>query len=182
MWGAKIAFDVRGVNVYGSYRGFHNEDILRYEAFCVCRECSQTTLFLVESCDSQTRLDDVPWQGVTFNFTKIGKIIRAISPADLDYSEPPEHLPKHIHDAYEEGAKCLSIGCYNAAATMFRLCLDYATKGLLPEGEEGPASKVRRSLGLRMEWLLDNKILPEALRNLRNVLKMMVMMELMRAS
>ncbi|MCL0109410.1 DUF4145 domain-containing protein [Klebsiella pneumoniae] len=167
----KIAFDVRGVNVCGSYRGFHNEDILRYEAFCVCRECSQTTLFLVESCDSQTRLDDVPWQGVTFNFTKIGKIIRAISPADLDYSEPPEHLPKHIHDAYEEGAKCLSIGCYNAAATMFRLCLDYATKGLLPEGEEGPASKVRRSLGLRMEWLLDNKILPEALRELAECVK-----------
>lgn len=46
---------------------------------------------------------------------------------------------------------------------MYRLCLDIATKSLLPsEGE--PNSKTRRSLGLRLSWLFDNGALAEDLK------------------
>ncbi|HAV1809198.1 TPA: DUF4145 domain-containing protein [Enterobacter hormaechei subsp. steigerwaltii] len=65
----------------------------------------------------------------------------------------------------------MAIGCYNAAGTMFRLCLDYATKGLIPDDDGGPAAKIKRSLGLRMEWLFDNKLLPAALRDLAECVK-----------
>jgi hypothetical protein len=42
------------------------------------------------------------------------------------------HLPANIENAFSEGAGCLSIECFNAAATMFRLCVDLATRPLLP--------------------------------------------------
>ncbi|EHS7043753.1 DUF4145 domain-containing protein [Escherichia coli] len=54
---------------------------------------------------------------------------------------------------------------------MFRLCLDYATKDLLPKGDTEPNQKIRRSLGLRMNWLFDNQRLPETLRDLAECVK-----------
>ncbi len=43
---------------------------------------------------------------------------------------------------------------------------------MLPEGEvKGLNSKVRRDLGLRLPWLFDNGILPEALRELSSCVK-----------
>ena len=55
---------------------------------------------------------------------------------------------------------------------MFRLCVDHATVALLPEANEnGLNSAVRRSLGLRLEWLFANGRLPEALRDLSHAVK-----------
>ena len=65
----------------------------------------------------------------------------------------------------------MAIGCNNAAATMFRLCLDIATQNLLPEQAEELANRVRRSLGLRLPWLFENGVLPEALRDLSTCIK-----------
>ena len=66
----------------------------------------------------------------------------------------------------------MSIGCYNAASTMFRLCIDLSTRAMLPAGDaEGLNSRVRRNLGLRLPWLFDNGILPEALRELSSCIK-----------
>lgn len=91
---------------------------------------------------------------------------------DYTYKRPPEFVPPEINDAFIEGAKCMSIGCYNAAATMFRLCLDFATKELLPENDDdGLNQKIRRSLGLRMEWLFKRNILPESLKELAECVK-----------
>lgn len=72
---------------------------------------------------------------------------------------------------FKEGSACMSIGCYNAAATMFRLCLDLATKSLMPEEGEGLNNRIKRNLGLRLAWLFDNGILPEALRELSSCIK-----------
>jgi hypothetical protein len=96
---------------------------------------------------------------------------RFISVQDNSAENPPEHLPKNINDIFCEGASCMAIGCNNAAATMFRLCLDLATQSLLPEDAEGLNSRVKRSLGLRLPWLFDNDILPEALRELSACIK-----------
>ncbi|EBF2118278.1 hypothetical protein AZ006_001002 [Citrobacter freundii] len=167
----KIAFDVRGVNCFGSYKAFAKEEVPAYEAYCVCRECHKTTIFLCTDVNKRQPLDSIDWGMALFGLKDVACVIRPISPADLSVGEPPEFLPPHINAAYEEGAKCLAIGCFNAAATMFRLCLDYATKGLVPDGEQGPAQKIKRSLGLRMEWLFENHILPEALRELAECVK-----------
>ena len=66
----------------------------------------------------------------------------------------------------------MSIGCFNAAGTMFRLCVDLATRSMLPEEEvEGLNARVKRNLGLRLPWLFDNDVLPEALRELSGCIK-----------
>jgi hypothetical protein len=52
---------------------------------------------------------------------------------------------------------------------MFRLCIDLATRRLLPGEDEGAAglnAKTRRDLGLRLPWLFDSGRLPDALRDL----------------
>ncbi len=67
---------------------------------------------------------------------------------------------------------CLAVSCYNAAGTMFRLCVDLATRSLLPEGEiAGLNPKVRRDLGLRLPWLFANNTLPTALHDLSTCIK-----------
>ena len=55
---------------------------------------------------------------------------------------------------------------------MFRLCVDLATKSMLPT-EEAPGlnTKTRRDLGLRLPWLFANGLLPEALKDLSSCIK-----------
>jgi hypothetical protein len=95
-----------------------------------------------------------------------------ISLRDNAAQKSPDYLPEEIQNAFNEGAACLSIGCNNAGATMFRLCVDLATRPLLPDPPPGdatkpqPNSRTRRDLGLRLTWLFDNNILPATLREL----------------
>jgi len=93
---------------------------------------------------------------------------------DMAVVRPPEYLPPDIEGAFKEGAICMSVDCFNAAGTMFRLCLDLATRSKLPPEEtavEGLNAKVRRDLGLRLPWLFDNKVLPGDLRELSSCVK-----------
>ena len=86
---------------------------------------------------------------------------------DIAAAQPPEHLPENVKNIFLEGAKCLAINCNNAAGTMFRLCIDTITRGMLPEGDtDGLNARIRRDLGLRLPWMLDHKVLPESLREL----------------
>ncbi len=80
---------------------------------------------------------------------------------------PPDHVPPNIQAAFREAATCLAVECWNAASTMFRLCVDLATRPMLPEEETaGLNAKTRRDLGLRLPWLFDNELLPNDLREL----------------
>ncbi|MBO9519771.1 MAG: DUF4145 domain-containing protein [Porphyrobacter sp.] len=90
-------------------------------------------------------------------------------------NEPPEHVPNDIAKIYREGAVCASVECYNASATMFRLCVDLVTKPLLPEqGEtsvDQPNGHQRRNLKPRIEWLLEQGKLPRELSELLDNLR-----------
>ena len=100
------------------------------------------------------------------------RIEHYISLKDRATVPPPEHTPKNLEPVFREGATCLAVGCYNAAGTMFRLCVDLATRPLLPAGEvPGLNAKTRRDLGLRLPWLFDNGLLPEAVRELSTCIK-----------
>jgi hypothetical protein len=141
-----------------------------YESFCVCRSCYRSTVFVIGFRDSQCeRLFKNPDSIANFDgdITSLFEVEGYISRANLHSLDPPEHLPDDIRLAFEEGASCFAINCYNAAATMFRLCLDLATKPLLPSADEDglakPNEKERRDLGLRLQWLFRHKLLPEAL-------------------
>src|SRR5688572_4470431 len=119
-----------------------------FEIQCVCAECRRSTLFKANQETSKSSLGNIDWRVAAFNLKDIASIQGVVSPADLGFDPPPEYLPSDIETAFNEGSKCLSIGCFNASATMFRLCLDFATKALLPPASEEPNSKIRRSLGL----------------------------------
>ncbi len=166
--GAKsITFDVGAQVFRDQYYGWQNW----YEIFSICRQCSRPTIFLV-SLDKPERREefDEPNALVTCGaaLNPYFRIERYISLRDDVPLSPPEHLPVNIADAFKEGAACLSIACYNAAATMFRLCLDFATRPLLPDpddsGKPQPNAKQRRDLGLRLPWLFDNGLLPIELK------------------
>ena len=166
----KITFNIRNGNFIGEKKISLNSSVKTYEIYCVCRECSRGTIFIAQPVSKQKSFDGIDWSG-GFNFNSIGIIRGVVTPADLKVGPPPDFLPKKINNIFTEGAKCLSVGCYNAAATMFRLCLDIATKELLPPEGQEPGNRVRRSLGFRMEWLFDNQSLPEAMKDLAECVK-----------
>ena len=97
---------------------------------------------------------------------------RYISLKDQGAAAPPEHVPEDIAKVFREGATSLVVECWNAAGTMFRVCVDLATRPTLPDGEvPGLTKKVRRDLGLRLPWLFDNGKLPADLRELSSAVR-----------
>jgi hypothetical protein len=145
-----------------------------HEAFCVCRHCHRSTVFvLAENGIEEAKL--IQKTGLAKVPGSINDLVRVssyISAKDAAGRQAPEYLPEDLKRAFDEGATCAAVGCYNAAASMFRLCIDLATKALLSEGEaEGLTWKVRRDLGLRLPWLFENKLLPEALRDLSTCIR-----------
>ena len=126
--GAKtMTFDVKSQVYRFSQYGWQNW----YETFCLCRACDRPNL---------SRLANRRWSptgyGGNYFINRAGlftypdalnpyfSIDRYISLRDNTAEKSPEHLSEEIENAFNEGAACLSIGCNNAAATMFRLCVD----------------------------------------------------------
>jgi len=145
-----------------------------YEAFCICRHCRRSTVFVLSQNTSANRniVHEKGLLGLTSAVNRFMNIEHYISLKDASAIPPPEHLPKEIEAAFNEGAQCIAIGCVNAAATMFRLCVDIASRAQLPETDTGGLNgRIRRNLGLRLPWLFDNGLLPEALRDLSSCIK-----------
>ncbi len=144
-----------------------------FEAFCICRACNRSSVFVLSQKDIHDK-EEVR-KGLAKLDRAVNQVMKVeghISLKDAAAQEPPEYLPKNIEAAFREGAACMTIGCYNAAGTMFRLCIDLATRAMLPEGEvEGLTARTRRDLGLRLPWLFDNRVLPESLRELSACIK-----------
>ncbi len=137
-----------------------------YEAFCICRHCHLSTVFRLRNNNPSVQLANlVNNEGAVNHLVDIAGYI---SLKDSAGAAPPEHLPENVEKAFKEGATCFAVGCWNAAGSMFRLCLDLATKELLPpEGQEGgPDAPTRQWLAKRLNWLFDERILPDALRDL----------------
>lgn len=145
-----------------------------YEAFCICRHCGRSTVFVLSDreTDSKRIINETGLSKVGIAVNNLVSVESVISLKDRAAVEPPEHLPDAIKAAFNEGARCLSVACFNGAGTMFRLCVDIATRALLPEREEpGLTSKTRRDLGLRLPWLFERGLLPESLRELSSCIK-----------
>lgn len=146
-----------------------------FEAFCCCRICRKSSVLLLRGkCYA---VDKILLQYGSLSkypegLNSIFEVQRYLSLADMAVDAPPDYVPLTIEKAFNEGAKCLSVGCYNAACAMFRLCLDLATKELIPVDDAvGLNAKIRKSLGLRLGWLFDNGQLPVALRDLSSCIK-----------
>ncbi len=145
-----------------------------YEAFCICRACNRSTTFVLSQreINHEKLLKEKGLAELNYAVNQVVNIEGYISLKDTATVEPPEYLPPNIETAFREGAACIAIGCYNAAGTMFRLCIDLSTRDMLPKEEtKGLNQRVRRSLGLRLPWLFDNGVLPKSLRELSACIK-----------
>jgi hypothetical protein len=165
-----MTFDLKASTVVG-YRYDWQQ---LHEAFCVCRHCGKTTIYVlsdrgIHERDAANKQGLPNVKGAVNDYVKVERYITA---RDRQMTPPPDHLPDTILAAFQEGATCLSADCFNAAGTMFRLCVDLATRSLLPDGEHaGLNTKVRRDLGLRLPWLFDKGLLPASLRDLSHCIK-----------
>ena len=165
-----MTFDLISYVTTGSDFGWRNW----YEAFCICRKCHRPTIFSLKEKEVwvTAALRETPLHAQTRGVNDLVEVDDYISIKDFSQIEPPDFLPERIEKVFREGSKCLAVGCHNAAAAMFRLCIDLSTKSMLPEGDEhGLNSKIRRNLGLRLPWLFENKILPIALKELSTCVK-----------
>ena len=145
-----------------------------YETFCICRACNKSTIFVLSQreINADRALRDNELANFDIAINQLMSVEGHISLKDIAAESPPEYLPQNIDAAFREGAACMSIGCSNAAATMFRLCLDMATLSMLPEENiDGLNNRIRRSLGLRLPWLFAQNILPDSLRELSSCIK-----------
>jgi hypothetical protein len=109
-----------------------------------------------------------------FNLNHFFEVVGFVSLADRASIESPDFVPTAIQNIFVEGARCLAIGCWNAASTMFRLCLDKATQPLVPEPDDTDATPNRRQvrdLGLRIPWLIANGRLPAELKDLAQAVR-----------
>jgi len=166
----RITFDLEAANIVEVKYDWQSW----YETFCICRHCRRATIFLL------SEIGDADYQHVhKVGILKLeGAVNRYlnvegyVSLKDRATVAPPDHVPEAIAEVFKEGAVCLAVGCYNAAGTMFRLCVDLATRSMLPTDEtEGLNAKVRRDLGLRLPWLFAKSLLPTALKELSSCIK-----------
>lgn len=147
-----------------------------FEICGICRRCKRLSVSLISLHSAANRA----------TFASTGKVVaqggdlaswfefeRYITVADLSSKPAPDALPDDITSAFVEGTRCLAITCPNAAGAMFRLCLDLATKGLLPdEGQpDDPDKHTRRNLAPRLRYLFDKGLLSAELKPLSDAVK-----------
>lgn len=145
-----------------------------YEVFSACRNCQRPVSFVLRQMSTTVNPfadgDFAMASGCSLN--NFFEVQGFISLKDFRHAQPPEHVPHDIVAIFNEGATCLAVECFNAAGTMFRLCVDKATSALLPKVDRnGLNDYIRRNLGAKLRWLLDNALLPEALRNLAGCIR-----------
>ena len=133
-----------------------------------CRRCRRSTTFVLEiyRYEASETIDDPKAFQQATNLNSSLRTLSFVSLKDTAKTSPPDYVPDDIKVVFHEAATCMSVECWNAASTMFRLSLDRATAPLLPpqEGAEGPVpnAKKRRDLGLRIPWLLQHgKLAPD---------------------
>lgn len=168
---AEMTFDVRACHQISSL----NEFYYTFENFCVCRNCEKSTTFVMEIFSPNGRrllFDDI--QRIPSLSGDHYKIVGRVSLKDDTAVKVPEYCPSDVSIAFNEGAICLAVGCWNAAGTMFRKCVDLASKAKLPpplEGEKDSLAHQRGNLKARLSWLLEKNLLTTGIHDLSDCIR-----------
>lgn len=174
-------FDING----HERRKFNNNEMRHWYLFGTCRSCKTSMCFNADVGHSlYQRLVSSHHNVLSSMCTGVVKVLDGnndITQMFLNFKyepilpnseHPPEYLPDDIEAIFKEGAKCLSVGCFNAAGAMFRLCLDITTKNLLNQNTElTPAASDKKTIHSRLHWLFTSHILPISLKNLSRCIK-----------
>jgi hypothetical protein len=146
----------------------------QYEALCTCRKCKRSSIFVLlgKSIPLQQYLDHLGLMQVQGTIDEFVGVSGYVSIKDKNVMQPPADVPEEIGRIFTEGATCLAVECFNAAGTMFRLCVDLATQSIVPaDTGQVPSQKVIRSLGLRMDWIFNHGLMPHSLKELSTCVK-----------
>lgn len=168
----RITADVKSSN----FLAIEHRWKLYYELFGVCRQCSRSTIFKV-ALENEASSKSEFYQAHSLveqrgALNQDFEVLGYVSLKDRAAVETPRYLPEDISAAFNEAATCIAVQCWNASAAMFRLCIDLATKPMLPaEDVNGLNRRIRRDLGLRLPWLFDNNLLPNDLRELAKCIR-----------
>ncbi len=168
----RMTFDVLADVYVGNQYGWAHV----FEICATCRSCHKPSILRIVLSEIALK-DQFRTAGSVTGFKNdLGQFFRFdrfISIADIAARPAPPDLPDLVDAAFAEGARCLAIGCPNAASAMFRLCLDLATQELLPDPnlDGGPDKQQRRNLAPRLRWLFDQARLPADLRGLSAAVK-----------
>lgn len=177
------------LNTTMTIKGFtetSRENIWEFLALCrACRKasCIQGELQYIEEWIRAAR--QCGENLIKFKKEKVYECLKQNNVDLLDYFEEisfqptlknirpsPEHLPSQIHELFEEASKCLSIGCFNAAGAMFRLCLDITTKDIINKNSgKQPTTDNQKTIHKRLTWIFDQGILPRSLDDLSRCIK-----------
>jgi hypothetical protein len=164
----KITFDVLSHLHVGSRYDWQH----LHETFSVCRHCRHSTVFVLASRSNAQDVLGKKDVVLSHALNDYYEVETYVSLKDAHAIAPPDHVPDNIRAVFKEDATCLKVNCFNAAGTMFRLSVDMATRFLLPAQDiNGLNDHIRRTLGPRIEWLLNNQRLPEALRELSTCIR-----------
>ena len=168
----KTTFDMLGKNYLYTE---HSSWVTHFEVPAVCRHCSKVTVHHLRLREYSVRTAYEPTEAwpKTSHLNDFFSIQGFVSLKDMAAVQPPDHVPDDIAAIFREGSTCQSLECFNAAGAMFRLCLDMATKDLLPalETPDGPNRNQRTRLHDRLEWLFDSGRLPEGLKELASCVR-----------
>jgi hypothetical protein len=167
---ARITFDVTALAPIAYRYGWQHI----FEAFSICRNCSKSTTFVIEEATGHdTHLfEKTSVLNAKDSLNNYFSVRGFINLKDLATMKPPDHVPERIANVFKEAATCLTVGCWNAAGSMFRACVDLATRPLLPEEETpGLNHRTRRDLGLRLPWLFGNGRLPSDVREISTCIR-----------
>lgn len=148
------------------------------EAFMICRNCLKANIGIFTTIPNSIISSDVRVTGkLSGGNGKVSSYYQFdgfVTPAFNATMNIPEHLPDNVAKCFSEGAAAFAIGAHNAAAAMFRLSLDLATKNLLPETETdqgGPNRAQRTKLYDRLEYLFSKSIISPELRDLADCIR-----------
>jgi hypothetical protein len=169
-YAASMTFDV----LESIPRTRHYDWQARYEVFCRCRNCQLGTVFVIQQkADTDERYAAQPPTAASGSLNQYYDVEGFICLKDMGAQSAPEHVPQPIANAFHEATSSVVTGCPNAAAAMFRLAIDLATRPLLPADENSgrPNAKVCRDLGLRLPWLLEKGLLPRELQDLSRCIR-----------
>ena len=162
----KITFDVlkaSGVEKKG--------ELDTYEAFCRCRSCSGSTIFLVTiRNDAPYRMNDVVNNQFNLNKilhdTELVKIFPGISAI-------PKDIPLEISIPFCEALICQAIQAHNAAGCMFRTTVDLVTKKMLEDLQgKNPPKNAKDNLAQRIKLLYDEGLLTHSLKELSTSIRL----------
>jgi hypothetical protein len=126
----KITFNVRDL----IFTGLRHNWQKWYEAFCICQQCLRSTVFVLYDRNG-SKAKTLRNNGLLSSHNNLNEALyihERVSPQDNPAISIPENIPEKIKTVLIEGELCMATGCYSAASTIFRLCIELAIRDKFP--------------------------------------------------